>query len=1300
MYVKSLFIRLLAMCALTGSLAMSGVVHAQNTPSASQALRVTQQVDEMHLVPLKGNTLPLARSRFDRGAVAESTPTGHVTLVLRRSADQEQSLKSYLDSLQNSASPNYRKWLTPAQFGASFGIGDADLQAVEQWLQSHGLKIEKVPQGRNMIQFSGTVGQLQSTFHTSIHSFEINGEHHLANVSDPQIPAALAPVVQGLAHLNDLHPAPQSIQGSTGIYDAATKTIKPAFNLFSGSTPTLYVDPSDAATIYDTPNATLNPNYSGTTYDGTGINLGIVGDSNISLSDVTNYRVAFLGETAASANIPTVVIDGNDPGINGDEPEGLLDNEIAGGLAPKAKIYFYTSSNTDLQAGVFDAIFRAIDDNLVSILSISFGSCEANQGASGNSLILEASEQAAAQGISVVVSSGDSGSAGCDSSGSPAAQYGLAVNALASSPYFMAVGGTDFDVLATDFTSYVDGTSSGTAPYYRTAQKYIPESPWNDSTKVNNSLANNVPLILGGSTNVVAAGGGASAIYAKPAYQTSLTPNDSARDLPDVSLLAANGLYGATWVVCGDGLSGADCQTSNGQLVDGTSFSGYGGTSTSAPAFAGMLALVEQKVGSRLGQANYVLYQLANSKYASVFHDVTTGNNSVYCVGGTLDCNDNSFLSGFDTTTGYDQASGLGSLDVASLIANWNSVSLGATTTSFSINGSTAAINVTHGTKLTFQASVTPSTATGVAGVIDTANEVADGLQNNGQIPITLSGGSGAVIDNGLPGGSYTVYARYGGDTTNAASTSTPAIHVTVAPEDSANSLKVGAYDPATGTPVGGGLTAVPYGSEVFFDALIYGATEGINGTEGIATGNVTFNDNGVTAGQAAVSVSNTASYPPINSRTFPTYAIGAHSVVANYPGDPSYNASTSAPVAFTVVKAATSVDVTASNSSILSVASTTLSVYVNSAGIGAGPTGTITLKLNGNTLGTYPNLSGSFGTSKLTIVLQGSQLAPGSNNIAVIYSGDANYVGSEGTIVIAVSPSKFTLSNSGAITLAAGATTANTATITASPINSFVGIINLTCAVTAEPAGATNPPTCTVPATVSLTGSAAITTSLAVKTTTATTTGSYTITVTGTDAATGKISSSTGVPVTVTAPVANPAFALSSSGNLTIAPGATSGNTSTITVTPTGGLTGAVTLSCAVTTAVASPNDPPTCSIPSSVTITGATAATATLTVSSTAATTAAIADARHKAYGIAAGGSFFAAMIFFGIPHRRRRWSHLVAIFSILIFGAAIGCGGSSSKTTPGNPGTTAGAYVVTVTATATGLAPQTTAVNVTVN
>ena len=324
--------------------------------------------------------------------------------------------------------------------------------------------------------------------------------------------------------LNDFRPKPEFIKGGTGHWDAATHRILPDLTLFNGSgEPFLFVDPADAATIYDTPNTSLNANYtSGTTYDGTGVNLGIVGVSDLTVADVQNYRVAFMGETSSNVNLPTVIVDGEDPGLNGAGIEALLDNEVSGGIAPKAKVYFYTSADSDIASGLYNAVLRAIDDNTVSILSMSFGQCEAGLGTAGNAFLLETSQQAAAQGISWTVSAGDGGSAGCDDFDTEeVAQYGLAVSGMASTPWVIAVGGTDFDVLPTSFTTYVTDTTSGTAPYYRTAQKYIPENPWNNSTTVDTLLANDVAATNGlGETNIVAGSGGVSLVYSKPAFQT------------------------------------------------------------------------------------------------------------------------------------------------------------------------------------------------------------------------------------------------------------------------------------------------------------------------------------------------------------------------------------------------------------------------------------------------------------------------------------------------------------------------------------------------------------------------------------------------------------------------------------------------------------------------------------------------------------------------------------------------------------------------------------------------------------
>jgi hypothetical protein len=1193
MYSKGLFKNSLAAIGI-GFLAMTPcAIPAQLAKAVAATPRITQPIREDQLVPLKNNVYPQLQRGVDLGQAAGSMQTGHIMLLLQRSAGQQEALTEYLADLQSASSPHYHQWLTPAQYGVLYGPAQSDVKAVANWLGSHGFQVEKTSRGLNVIVFSGTIADMQSTFHTSIHEFSLNGEHHFANVSDPEIPAALAPVVAGITQLNDFHPKPMVKLGPTGKYDVTTHSIKPDFTLFSGTTPYLFVAPADAATIYDTPNAALNANYTGTTYDGTGVNIGVVGDSNINISDIANYRIAFLGETAANANVPTVIVDGGDPGINGDETEALLDTEVSGGLAPKAKVYLYTSSDTDLTSGIFNAMGRAVDDNLVSILNISFGGCEANEGNTANAFISEIYQQAAAQGISVTVASGDSGSAVCDADSSTQAQYGLAVNAYASTPYDIAVGGTDYDILASDFTTYVQDQSggqntSGAAPYYRTALKYIPEKPWNDSTSVNTTISQNVALVQSnGTTDIVAGGGGASILYAKPAFQSALTPADGARDLPDVSFLAGNGIYGAVWLVCGDGSGGPDCETSGGQFTASSTFTGAGGTSAAAPALAGILALIEQATGSRLGQANYVLYQLAKSNYATVFHDITTGDNSVVCAAGSPNCGSNGFMNGFDATTGYDEASGLGSLDATALLNNWNKVAFASSATTFNIDGSTAPINVTHGASLTFNVGVTPATVTGFVGIIDNANEVSGGPQNNGQIAIPLASGLGSISYNGLPGGTYTVYARYGGDSADAASSSTPAIDVTIAPENSTTALSLNTYSAADGSPLTGRLTNVPYGSYIFADAQIYGTAEGESATQGLATGTVSFTDNGTALGTAAIGSSNFASYPTQDS-SFYVFPLGPHSVTAAYPGDASYKSSASTPVAFTVVKGTTSISLSSSFTTIISSVSPTITVDVDTSSIGANPTGSVVLTSNGNTLATLTNFQSTIGSNGLIASfgagsIQGNQLAVGPNTVTATYSGDSNYLGSTGTIVITVTPA--------------------------------------------------------------------------------------------------------------------PGMTLTNGGNITVAPGATTGNTSTITVAPSNGFTGAVALSCMVTTSPAGAHDPVTCGVaPASVNINGASLSTAVMTVSTTAPATAMVARPL-KGLLLSSGGAF-ALVVFFGVPSCRRKLHKLLALMAMTVFITVVGCGGAAGGGVSTNPGTTSGTYAVTVTASSTGVTSQTTIVSVTVN
>lgn len=1396
--------------------------YSQTRPTIKPVNRIVSQVSDSNLTTLKGNISPLAQTRFDRGPAPASQPTGRLLLLLKPSAAQKQALRQYLQDLQTPSSASYHHWLTPAQFGAHFGVSKSDLQTVESWLSAQGFHIVAVPSSHDMIQFSGNFGQIQSAFHTTIHTFVLHGTTHFANLSDPKIPAALAPVVAGIGPLNNFHPKPMLQFGPRGRYDPLTHSIQPQFTLFgSNNTPFLFVDPADAATIYDSPNSNLNPNYtSGTNYTGAGVNIGIVGDSNITMQDVENYRTGFLGESASSANLPTVVVDGTNPGLNGDEIEALLDNEVAGGLAPQAKIYFYTSANTDLSSGVFNAMQRAINDNTVSILSISFGLCEAQLGTSGNDAINALMEQAAAQGITVTVSSGDNGSAGCGNFDTATqATGGFAVSGFASTPWDIAVGGTDYDVLPSSFSQYADSTTSGNPPYYRTAKGYIPEEPWNDSTVFNANYSSNQPYSSNGQTNIVAGSGGASQVYSKPAYQTSLTPADGARDLPDVSLLAGNGLYSATWVVCADNVADGvtsqtytDCQNTNGTFSSGARFDGVGGTSAAAPAFAGILALVEQKTGSRLGDANVVLYQLAQSKYSSVFHDVTTGNNSVYCQTGSPDCGTNNFLTGYNATTGYDLASGLGSVNIAALVNDWNTVSLSSTSTTLNINGSTAPITAVHGTSLNFSVGVNPSSATGIVGIIDTANQTSGGTssgpQNDGQFTIPLTGGSGAATYNGLPGGTYTVSARYGGDTSNASSTSSP-ISVNITPESSTTTLTVNAENPQTGAPITN-LGSIPYGSAIFLNAQITGTAEGSN-TQGVATGSVTFMNGTASIGTANVGGENTASYPSLGSpATLPT---GTDSITAQYSGDASFNASTSTAQALTVVPAPTTTTVTASPSTFNVLDQPTIQVQVSTpTNLGDAPTGNVTVTTGGKTLfttsafstttqqtgGTYYTVLTANGTAQV------SQFISGSNVITATYSGDTNYASSSNTTTVTdkAGVGSFTLSNSGDVTLTAGQTgqvtitltpsggfqsyvsltcspspggsceaagmnvsgttavsttislltiygttpgtypitvtgTDETGTITAqttfnlvvksipanagitisasspppiqpsmtgqvpftvTPVNGYIGFVNVSCSVSTSMANPSSPPTCS-PSEVTIAGGSEGNV-IMVSTQSSTSVGTYTIKLTASDPNDTSITAATSTTFSVQY---NPSIQLTSSGGLTISPGATTGNTATITVTPSGHFTGQVNLTCKLTSYLASDINLPTCTLPSSVNITGSSAVTATLTINSTAPSTAAAHPTLRKVF-FGGGGALLACLLFFGIPARKRSWRSLLGVLVLCVSLSLMGCGSGSASTTGSGgggtvAGTTSGNYTFTVTGTDASTGKITSSIQVTV-
>ncbi len=918
-------------------------------------------------------------------------------LVVKRSPEQEAALQTYLKEVQTPGSANFRKYVTPEQFGLLYGASDADLARLQQWLQSYGFAVAKVAKGRAVIEFSGTVGQVQRAFHTQIRRYDRNGSLHWANAADPMIPSALAPVVAGITGLNDFKPHPQLRAGPSTTWKASNQRVNPSLTISSNGVSYLFVGPGDAATIYNSPNS-FNKNWppGQAPLDGTGINIGLVENVVIDFTSLDNYENLF----ALPMYNEGGVYDGNQENLDSraNNSEFLLDAEVTRAVAPGARITVYSAADTTFQPGILLAALRAVDDNTVSFLSVSYQGCEADQGAAGNQEVFNTWEQAAAQGITVTVSSGDAGPAGCDDFNLPnPATQGFAVNGLASTPFSIAVGGTDFNVLNTSFATYVNPSDTGGPT---TAVKYIPENVWNISTATTGPLSGNTVFKdKSGAANIVAGGGGVSssgdwssgtpAGYAKPLWQQSYPPSntDGVRDLPDVSLFAGSGENHAAWAVCLPG----ECQSGNETIH------AFGGTSASAPAFAAMLAIVNQKIGAstRLGQANWVLYNLAQTTPA-VFHKPTTSNNAVYCAAGSPNCGANSFLTGYDTNQGYSLAAGLGSVDVSLLANSWQSDVRAATSTSLTVDKST----FQHGSLVNVAAAVNPAAATGSIALISGAAGMGSTL------PITLVNGSGSGSYTQLPGGTYSLFGNYAGDGKYQGSTS-PGVALTVSPEDSTLQLSVLTVNASRQLVSVAGAT-VPLGTLIIPRAVPIGVSQ-LTAASPIAnaTGTVTFQDDA-----SPFCINNAASLDASGNAEFHLLCgAGTHAISASYAGDASYNPSSAGPIAFTVLKAPTSVGLSSSVSTInVGKVDVTATVALNPPTLMIFPSGVINVTdaTTQTLLGSGVPSPGTCATGNLIcdtllVNVDVSQLTLGQNLIIATFAGDSNFLPSEASAPVTV---------------------------------------------------------------------------------------------------------------------------------------------------------------------------------------------------------------------------------------------------------------------------------------------------------
>jgi hypothetical protein len=992
-----------------------------STPALIPA-RITAAIDDNDRVQLRGNVHPLARLAFDRGPVADAQALHRMLLLLRRSSDQESSLLHLLDDQQSKFSPNYQRWLTPDDFGKQFGVTDSDLQTITQWLSSQGFIDIHVGPGRTAVEFSGNVGQVRNTFHTEIHQYEVNGESYLANAIDPQIPVALAAVISGIVSLHNFPVHSHFHQIGTFQKSLKTGETKPLFT-FPGCSSNCYaVGPADFATIYNTA-----PLLSGTPkIDGTGQGIAIVGQSNINPQDVIDFRNMFgLPQNFSASNI---ILNGPDPGINAFESEADLDVEWSGAVAPGARIDFVTSAETETTSGIHLSALYIVDHNLDPVMSESFGGCEQGLGVALNNFYNSLWEQAAAQGITVILSAGDGGSAGCDDFNTEAvASHGLAVSGFASTPFDVAVGGTDFNQVGRESTFWnTASTSITTLPVPSSAKSYIPEVPWNDSC-AQNGLSGCVSSNL---LDIIAGSGGVSTIYGKPSWQAGKgVPNDNRRDLPDLSLFASNGFNDSFYIMCQSDITSPPPSCS---LINfGYTFQAAGGTSAAAPAFAGIMALVNQyqltvqNRSPRQGIANYVLYGLAqqqnsanlncNSAISPVsgcsFNDVTTGNNDVPCSGATPNCS-NLLASGtgvlipaagsttpaYASTAGYDLATGLGSVNAQTLVTKWASVNTAALTTTLVLNGGTA-VNTTHGQSIPFKISVSPAAASGDVSLIATPSAG----NSTGVGPFTLQSGVSTGSTADLPGGTqYSVIAHYQGNGTYAPSDSAP-VTVTIAPEPSNLFLTVPTFDPVTGHETAKSPTTLVYGSPYLLRADVANAQSSSANScapPACPSGTVTFTDTvaGISQGPP-----NSGAFT-LNSQGFTEdfavqYSGGTNLITAKYSGDSSFAASAT-PTTYTlnVTPAPTqlSVPYIAYSPSLVGTPVNISNFLITGLTAGAAPTGTITF-YDGTSLIPGPvTLTPRAGGSNLDASIAASMTATfassGTHSITAKYSGDPSY--------------------------------------------------------------------------------------------------------------------------------------------------------------------------------------------------------------------------------------------------------------------------------------------------------------------
>ena len=1272
------------------------------------------------VVVLKGSEHPLALPQNDAGRMPADTRLNGISLYFNRSAAQQADLEALLAGQQDPSSPQYHQWLTPDQFAARFGMAQSDIDQVQSWLQQQGFSIDSIARSRNMIRFSGTVNQVEQAFSTQMHHYQSGGKQHFAPSSALSVPAAIAPVVAGMRNLDNFRPRPQHITARRGFT--------------SGSSGNVFFAPGDIATVYD-----VAPLYSASV-NGTGQSIAIAGQSAIQLTDIENFQSA----SGLTKKDPTLVLV---PGTGdstvqatGDEGESDLDVEWSGAIAPGANVVFvYTGSNNSF--GVFDSVQYAVDELIAPIISLSYASCETELNTASLNILETIMSQAATQGQTVITASGDQGSTACsgDTRLTTAQQQAVAVNYPASSAYVTGMGGTEIPA-----SDGVDPTTGNKGANYSTywnstsgtdltvsVKQYIPEVVWNDDSS------------QGG---LSATGGGASKLVSRPSWQTGVPgiPSGTMRLVPDISLYSSPLLPGylyctsdvTNWAPA-SGTNPAQQASCNSGFRDSSThyLTAAGGTSFAAPIFAGMLALINQKAGYTTGQGliNTTLYKLAanSTTYASAFHDVTAGNNN--CTAGATYC---SATTGFSAGTGYDEVTGLGSVDLSNLASKWpvnatSSAGLISTTTTVVPANVSPAVNVADTFTITVAEAGRSGTPTG------TLTLKIDGGTDCGGISGDVCGGttvsSQALSTNGTftysatftTTGTHSILAQYSGDATHSPSTGVGSVTIgTTSSGRGAFALAATNVTVSQGSSAPSTITVTPAGG--YTGTVLIGITNTSNNT---ALSNLCYSfTTMLSSGQGSVAVSSTT--PVTTQLTLDTTASDCASAATADPPAGTYTITVAGTDSVTsAITASTTFTLTIVGSSVTGGAGGAQGAYFGTASNGEtfetiilpnntpyalyGSTTGNTFNIGGLITGTGSSLNGTYSATITDYNYTGSTY---SGSISASYVAGASISGTifdsgVGTLSFsgsALPTSQYNYNAPASLSPIVGAwngalfggvaasvsITSNGKFTGSSQECSFSGTINpdasgknffdFSLTYGANPCLLPNQTQTGIAVDYLL--SDGVTRQLL-----AALSSGYNGNV--------FVANSTGAPASAT-------YSLSATSP-TVSPGST--GTSVVTVSTTNGYAGTVTLSCSLTASPTGAKNLPACVGNPAVSISSSAAGVGNFTLTTTAASSAMIVpnfDGRKRWTGTGVG-SALAFLILLCVPKARRNRLFMVGlIFAITVLGGVTACGGGGGGNGGGGgtstPGTSAGTYTFTVTGTGNDVAKAsaTTTFTLTVN